>query len=170
MYASLARAVLDPTAAGRVASQVAQLRRRHPRASREALASRLIHRTALQCAAGGALLSGPAAFFGGLPWGLDLSYQVVAMNRMVLSLALLYGRDSSVADKAAGAAAGVAAGLASEALRQGIVRILRRSLTRRPSARAAIGAVAGAALGYGMARLVGVLARETFAGRSLARR
>jgi len=110
-------------------------------------------------------LSGPAAFFGGLPWGLDLSYQVLALNRLVLSLAILYGKAPSLGETAAGAAAGLATGLGSEALRQGVVKILRRSLSEKPGARAAAGALAGAALGYGAARLLGALARDVFAGR-----
>jgi hypothetical protein len=170
VYASLARAVLDPADAGLAASRIERLRRRHPRDSREALADRLIRRAGLQCAAAGALLSGSASFFGGLPWGLDLSYQVVTLNRLVLSLALLYRAEPSPGETIAGSVSAAAAGLASEALRQGVVRVLKRTLSDRPSARAAAGALAGAALGYGAARLLGELARETFSGRPFGRR
>jgi hypothetical protein len=165
VYAALARAVLDPAHAGEASARVERLRRRYPRASRDALARRLIHRTALQCGVGGAILAGPAAFFGGLPFGIDLSYQVVALNRLVLSLAALYGSAPSLRDTGAGAAAGAAAALASEALRQALVSALRRSLPRRPAARAAVGAALGGVLGYAAARLVGEAARGVFAGR-----
>ena len=87
MYAALARAVLDEAgAAARSAPEVERLRTRHPRASRDELAERLIRRAALQCAAAGALLTGPAAFFGAMPFGADLAWQVVALNRLVLGL------------------------------------------------------------------------------------
>jgi hypothetical protein len=162
MYAALARAVLDEADAGRAASEVARLRRRHPRASRDELATRLIRRAALQCASAGALLTGPAAFFGSMPFGADLAWQVVALNRLVLSLAAVYGRPPSGRERAAGIAAAAGAGVGSEVLRQGLVRLLRQAAPRRSAARTAIGALAGAALGYAAAVAIGRFARDAF--------
>ncbi len=110
MYAALARAVLDETGA-RPRRRTSSGSRRHPRASRDELAERLIRRTALQCAGAGALLTGPAAFFGAMPFGADLAWQVVALNRLVLGLAALYGRAPSARDRAAGVAAAAGAGI-----------------------------------------------------------
>jgi hypothetical protein len=172
MYAALARAVLDETASDQAAARVAKLRERHPRASREQLARRLIHRTALQCGAAGFLWTGPAAFFGAMPFGPDLGYQVVALNRLVLALSAIYRSGSFGRDKAAGVAAGLGAGVAADLLRQGIVRLLKRSLPRRPGARALAGGLAGGVLGYGTAVAVGNLARDVLAGKraSVSRR
>lgn len=173
MYAALARAIVDGTDRKRAAAEISKLRQSHPRASRDELARRLIRRTALRCAAAGALWTGPAAFFGAMPFGADLAYQVLAVNRLVLALAALYDGDPSAANRAAGVGAGLAAGVSAEVLRQGIVRLLRRMLERRPGARAAAGALAGGLVGYGTAIATGNLAREVFAGRrafGLARR
>ena len=169
MYAALARAVLDESGAGRAVQDVERLRERHPRASKGELAQRLIRRAALQCASAGALLTGPAAFFGSMPFGADLAWQVVALNRLVLSLSALYGGRPSGRDRMAGVAVAAGAGLASEALRQGLVRLLRRIAPRSSAGRTVIGALAGGALGYFAAVAIGGWAREQFrSGRILA--
>ncbi len=165
MYASLVRAVLDDSQRQRAGREVQQLRDRHPRASRDELAERLIRRAALQCAAAGGLLAGPAAFFGAVPFGADLTFQAVTIHRLVLGLASLYGAEVSAGSRAAGVAGGFSAGIASELVRQGLVRVLRRTLPRRPGLRTAAGALAGGALGYAAAIAVGRLAGDAFRGR-----
>ncbi len=167
MYAALARAVLGEADRGRAALDVERLRRRYPRASRDEIGRRLVRRAALQCASAGALLTGPAAFFGAMPINAGLAYQVVALNRLVLALATLYGKPPSEKDRAAGIAASAAAGLSSEVLRQGLVRLLRKLIRRRLGARSVVGALAGGALGYGTALAVGSFARDSFRGRGL---
>jgi len=162
VYATLARAVLDETGRERAAADLRRLRSRHPRASRDALAERLVRATALRCGAASALMTGPATFFGAMPFGADLAYQTVALNRLVLALAILYGEAPSTRVRARGTAASLTAGLASEALRQGLVRLLRRLLPRRAAARGCIGGLAGAALGYAAAVAIGRLARDAF--------
>jgi len=161
MYAALARAVLDETGARRAVSEVERLRTRHPRASKDELAERLIRRAALQCAAAGALLTGPAAFFGAMPFGADLAWQVVALNRLVLGLSAVYARSPSAAERAAGVAAAAGVGVGSEILRQGLVRMLRRVAPRRSAARTGLGAVAGGILGYSAAIAIGRFAKQT---------
>ena len=169
MYAALARAVLDESGAGRAAEDVARLRRRHPRESRDEIARRLIRRTALQCAGAGALLTGPASFFGAMPFGADMAWQVVALNRLVLSMAALYGQKPEGRDRMVGIAAAAGAGLASQAVRQGLVHLLQRVVPHRAGARTALGALAGGAVGYFAAVAVGRWAREEFrTGRLLA--
>ena len=166
MYASLARAVLAEADRGRAAADVERLRQRYPRASKDEIARRLVRRAAFQCASAGALLTGPAAFFGSMPVGPGLAYQIVALNRLVLALAVLYGRPAEGKDRVAGVAAGAAAGLGSEALRQGLVQLLRRLLPRRLGVRTVAGALGGGALGFGAALAVGRFARDAFRGRS----
>jgi len=165
MYADLARAVWVEADRGRAAADVARLRERHPRASRDELARRLIRRTALQCGAAGFAWTAPAAYFGGMPLGPELAYQVVAMNRLVLSLAALYRSSGAVKDRAVGAGVGISAGVAADLLRRALVTLLRRSLPRRPGTRGIVGGLAGGALAYGTALGVGNLARDVFAGR-----
>lgn len=170
MYAALARAVLDDSNRHRAGRDVWKLRRRYPRASRDELANRIIRRAALQCAAAGGLLAGPASFFGAMPFGADLAYQAVTLNRLVLALAAIYEPRVGGRGRAAGLAAGFSAGLGSELLRQGLVRVLRRALPRRPGVRTAIGALAGGTLGYAAAVAVGRFAQEFFAARRPFRR
>ena len=164
MYAALARAVLDESPRQRAGMEVERLRERYPRASRDELAERVIRRAAMQCAAAGSLLAGPAAFFGAMPFGADLAYQAVWLNRMVLALAAIY-REEDARSRAGGIAGGLAAGLGSELLRQGLVRALRGALPRRPGIRTAAGALLGGALGFSVAMAVGRLAQDVFGGR-----
>ena len=165
MYAALARAVLDGAHRDRAAADVEKLRRVHPRASRDELSRRLIRRAALRCALAGAVWTGPGAFFGALPFGADLAYQILALNRLVLALSALYSGEPSIRDRTAGVGSGLAAGVGAEVLRQGIVRLLREALGRRPGARAVAGALAGGAVGYATAMAIGNLSRDVFSGR-----
>lgn len=167
MYAALARAVLAEADPGRADAEVERLRKRYPRASKDEIGRRLVRRAAVQCATAGALLTGPAAFFGSMPAGPGLAYQIVVLNRLVLALAALYGRPGEGTDRVAGVAAGAAAGLGSEVLRQGLVQLLRRLLPRRFAVRSAAGALGGAALGFGAALAVGRFARDAFRRRGL---
>jgi len=161
MYAALARAILDGGEPARAATRVERLRRRHPRASRDEIADRLIRRTALECAGAGALLTGPAAFFGAIPFGADLVYQAAALNRLILALSELYGSPAGgPKERAAAGAAGAGAALSAELLRQGLVRLLREVLPKRSAARGVAGTLVGAALGYGAALAVGRFAGE----------
>jgi hypothetical protein len=170
VYTALARAILDDTNRLRAGRDVARLRDRHPRASRDELASRVIRRAALQCAAAGGLLAGPGAFFGAIPFGADLAYQAVTLNRLVLSLAAIYGEDAGGRSRATGIAAGFSTGLGSELARQALVRVLARALPRRPGVRTLVGALAGGALGYAAAIAVGRFAQDLFGRRRLLAR
>ncbi|HEY2796784.1 MAG TPA: hypothetical protein VGK26_02740 [Thermoanaerobaculia bacterium] len=172
MYAALARAVLDETRGAAVAERIERLKRRHPRASRDELAARLIRSAALQCGAAGLVWSGPAAFFGSMPLGPDLGFQVAALNRLILALSAVYRSDASGRDRIAGVATGVGVGLAADSLRRGLVALLTRALPKRPGARAVAGGLAGGALAYATAIAVGKLARDYFAtgGTLLGRR
>jgi len=161
MYAALAKAILDGAEPGRASGRIERLRRRYPRASRSEIADRLVRRTALECAGAGALLTGPAAFFGAAPFGADLVYQAAALNRLILALSELYGADAKTpGGRAAAGAAGAAAAVTAELLRQGLVRLLRRTARQRGAARGIAGALAGAALGYAAALAVGRIAGE----------
>jgi hypothetical protein len=170
MYTALAKAILDDTTRLRAGKDVERLKERYPRASRDELAARAIRRAAFQCAAAGGLLAGPGAFFGAMPFGADLAYQAVTLNRLVLSLAAIYGGGSGGRSRATGIAAGFSAGLGSELVRQALVRVLRGALPRRPGVRTLAGALAGGALGYAAAIAVGRFAQDLFHGRRLIER
>lgn len=170
MYAALARAALAETERDKVVTRIQQLRRRHPRASKEELANRLIHSTARQCAAAGLAWSSPAAFFGSMPTGPDLAFQILALNRLVLGLAALYRSEASGRDRVMGVASGLGAGLAADQLRRLIVAGLSRAFPRRPGARAVAGGLLCGALFYGMATAVGQVALELLADRGGFRR
>ena len=167
MYAALARAVLDDTGRNRAAFRVERLRRLHPRESTERLAARVIRRAAMECGSGGALMTGTAAFFGAKPFGAGLTWQLLALNRLVLALGVLYRDDASGQGRMKGMAAGVAAGLSAEILRQALVPLLGRVLPRRSGARSVAGALAGAALGYGAALAVGRVTQDALRGHRL---
>jgi hypothetical protein len=167
VYTALARAILDDANRLRAGRDVERLRERHPRASRDELAARVMRRAALQCAAAGGLLAGPAAFFGALPFGAGLAYQAVALNRLVLSLAALYGDEAGGRSRATGVVAGFSAGLGSELVTQALVRVLRGAMPRRPGLRTVAGGLAGGAMGYAAAVAVGGFARDLFAERRL---
>jgi hypothetical protein len=170
MYTALAKAILDDSSRLRAGKDVERLKERYPRASRDELAARAIRKAAFQCAAAGGLLAGPASFFGAMPFGADLAYQAVTLNRLVLSLAALYGGDAGGRSRATGIAAGFSAGLGSELVRQALVRVLRGALPRRPGVRTVVGALAGGALGYAAAIAVGRFAQDLFRGRRMLAR
>ncbi|MEP6993548.1 MAG: hypothetical protein ABI968_03425 [Acidobacteriota bacterium] len=169
MYAALARAVLNERDRDLAAAQVANLRQRHPRASRDELARRLIRSAALQCGAASLLWTGPAAFFGAMPAGPDLAYQVVALNRLILALAAVYRSPAAARNRAAGVAAGLGMGVAADLMRRGFVHVLRQAFPRRPGARSVAGGLVGGAVSYGAAMAVGNFARQAFAGEGTFR-
>ena len=112
-------------------------------------------------------MTGTAAFFGAKPFGAGLTWQLLALNRLVLALGVLYRDDASGQGRMKGMAAGVAAGLSAEILRQALVPLLGRVLPRRSGARSVAGALAGAALGYGAALAVGRVTQDALRGHRL---
>jgi len=154
VYEALAGAALSPEDPERVVESVARLRRRHPKLSREDLAGRLTARTALACAAVGAV-AGP------------VSFQALALDRLFLSIARVSGRPASPLERAAGAVASLLVAGAAEGLRRQALRATRR-LPERPNALvpALAGALVGGVVGGAAAGLVGLAARQyVFGGR-----
>ena len=148
MYEALAGAALSAEDPERVVESVARLRKRHPRLSRENLAGKLTARAALTCAAVGAV-AGP------------VSFQALALDRLVLSIARVSGRPASPLERAAGAVASLLVAGAAEGLRRQALRATRR-LPERPHVvlPALAGALAGALVGGAAAALVGQAARH----------
>jgi hypothetical protein len=167
MDASLAQNLLTGPDEAAVARRVERLRRRHPGLSRDELAERLIRRTAVQCAAIGALTGAPAAWLGAAPLAADLPFHVLALARLALGIAMIYRRRPDLGERGLSAAGSLALGAGAGALRAGAVKLVRRALGRRRSSAAApvLGALAGGALAYGAVMSFGRAARDHYRGR-----
>ena len=168
MYSSLAQAILTGADEAAASRQVERLRARHPAFSRDQLARALIRRTALRCAAVGALTGAPAAWLGATALAADLPFQAVEMARLAMGLAMIYRRRPDLSERAlaAGAGAGLAAG--TGALRAASVKLVYAAFRRRGPAGTApiLGGLAGAGLAYLAASVLGKAARDRFRGRS----
>ena len=154
MYEALAGAALSAEDPETVVETVARLRRLHPKLSREDLARRLTARTALTCAAVGAV-AGPVPF------------QALALDRLFLSIARVSGRPASPLERVAGAVASLLVAGGAEGVRRQALRATRRLPERRSALVPALaGALAGAAIGGAAAALLGLAARRyVFEGR-----
>src|SRR6266545_1900297 len=119
MYESLAASALSPEDPERVVETVSRLRRNHPKLSREELARKLTARTALACAAVGAV-------------GANTAFQALALDRLLLSIARVSGRPASSLERAGAAAASLLAAGIVEGARRQTLRATRR-LPERPS-------------------------------------
>ncbi len=172
MYAALARFVLTGADHDKIAEQVRKLRERHPGASRQELAERLIRQTALRGALIGAVTSAPPGLFSVIPLAADVSYQVLALNRLVLAIAQIYGRPTSPIERAGAVAASVALEGGAEFVRRSIVKGVARSLRRRRVVRLIpiFGALLGGVASYVTANAVGREAHRLLRPRGVASR
>jgi hypothetical protein len=163
MYEALAKAALAAEDPERVIETVRRMRERHPELSREEVARKLASRAALSCAVVGAFASAPAALVRGLPAALDLSYQALSFDRLVLSAARISGRPASALERLAAAGASVLVAGAVQAVRRQAIEGARRLPARRaPLLPILAAALAGGAASYAGARLVGFLAGRRF--------
>jgi uncharacterized membrane protein YcjF (UPF0283 family) len=172
MYVALARTVLTDVDRDKIAEEVRKFRSRYPHYSNDELVDRLIHHTAIRCAAIGAVSSAPPGFLAVLPLAGDLAYQVLALNRLVLTIARIYGRTTSREQRALAVAVSLALGGGSEFVRRNVVRGISRSLARQRSERLVphVGGAVGSLLTYGSIRAVGKIAREYYRPRGAASR
>ena len=167
MYGSLAHAVLTSADEAAAVRRVERLRERHPGLSRDELTERLIRQTAWRCAAVGALTGAPAAWLGAAPVAADLPFQVLALARLALGIAAIFGRRPDLSERGLGAAAGLTLSAGAGALRAGAVKLARQALGRRQSSGAApvLGALIGGGLAYGAVVVFGRAARDHYRGR-----
>jgi hypothetical protein len=172
MYVALARTVLTDVDRDKIAREVRTFRQRYPAYSREELVNRLIEHTAVRCGAIGAVASAPPGFLAVLPLAADFSYQVLALNRLVLTIARIYGRTTTREQRAATVAVALALGGGAEFVRRNVVKGVSTSLKRRKSERLMphIGGAIGALLTYGAVRAVGKAARAYYRPRGAAAR
>jgi hypothetical protein len=167
MYFALARSIVTDRQRDEVIRQVERFRLRHPEESEDQLVERMIRQTALRCAAVGAIASTPSEFLAFVPLAADFSYQVLALNRLLLSIACVYERRASGGERGASAAASLALGGGAELLRRSAVKLVQRALRRRIAAALVpvAGAAVGGALAYAAARSAGKLAQEFYRER-----
>lgn len=172
MYLALARTVITDADRDKIAREVRKFRTRYPSHSRDELADRLIEHTAIRCGVAGAVASAPPGFLAVLPLAADFSYQVLALNRLVLTIARIYGRTTTREQRALTVAASLAVGGGAEFIRRNVVKGVANALRSRNEARLVphIGGAIGLGLTYGAVRAVGRLARDYYRPKGTARR
>jgi uncharacterized protein (DUF697 family) len=172
MYVALARTVLTDVDRDKIAQEVRKFREKYPGYSREELVNRLIEHTAIRCGVVGAVASAPPGFLAVLPLAADFSYQVLALNRLVLTIARIYGKTTTREQRAATVALALALGGGAEFVRRNIVKGVSNSLKKQREARFVphIGGAVGLTLTYAAVRAVGKLARNYYRPRGAASR
>jgi hypothetical protein len=161
VYVALARTIITDVDRDKIAAEVRKFRSQYPEYSRDELVDRLIEHTAIRCGVIGAVASAPPGFLAVLPLAADFSYQVLALNRLVLTIARIYGRPTTREQRALIVAISMALGGGAEFVRRNIVKGVSESLKRQHAARLVphIGGAVGLGLTYGAVRAVGKLAR-----------
>jgi hypothetical protein len=172
MYVALARTVLTDVDRDKIADEVRKFRTKYPDYSRDYLVDRLIEHTAVRCGVIGAVASAPPGFLAILPLAADFSYQVLALNRLVLTIARIYGRPTTREQRALAVATSVALGGGAEFLRRNVVKGISTSLERQKKERLAphFGGAVGAILTYGAVLAIGKLARAYYRPRGILSR
>jgi len=172
MYVALARTVWTDVDRDKVSEEVRKFRLRYPDYSDDELADRLIRQTALRCAAVGAVASAPPGFLAIVPLAADLSYQVLALNRMVLTIARIYDRPTTREQRGLAVGASLALGGGVEFLRRNVIKGVARSLKRQGTAHLVpvFGALLGGVFSYASVRTIGRQARDYYRQRRKASR
>jgi hypothetical protein len=172
MYVALARTVLTNVDHEKIVEEVRRFRQRYPGSSNADLAERLIRQTAFRSAVIGAVASAPPGLLAVVPLAADLSYQVLALNRLVLTIAYIYGRKTSHTERAGAVAASLGLGGAAEFLRRNIVKGVTRSLRRRQATHLVpvFGALLGGILSYATVRAIGRQTQQFYRPRTAVSR
>jgi hypothetical protein len=172
MYVALARTVWTDVDRDKIAKEVARIRARYPGASNEELVSKLIRQTALRCAAIGAVASAPPGFLSIVPLAADFSYQILALNHLVLTVARIYGRPTSREQRGATVATSLALGGGTEFVRRNLVKGVARSLKRQRASNLVpvFGGLMGAILSYASVRIVGRQAQAYYRPKRVSSR
>jgi uncharacterized protein (DUF697 family) len=172
MYVGLARSIWTDVDHSKVDKEVRRFRTKHHGLSNDELVEKLIRTTALRCGAVGAVASAPPGFLAVLPLAADFSYQVLALNRLVLTIARIYGRPTTREQRAATVGASLALGGGAEFLRRSIVKTVTRGMRKQAISRLmpAAGAVIGGALSYTSVIAIGRQAQDYYRRRTLVPR
>jgi len=172
VYLALTRTVLTNTDRDKIVQEVRKIRLKYPSASDADLADTVIRQTALRCAAIGAVASAPPGLLAIVPLAADFSYQVLALNRLVLTIARIYSKPTTREQRAASVAASLALGGGTEFLRRQVVRTVTNSLRRQRAASLvpAFGAVLGGVMSYAAVYAIGRQAQSYYREKRRARR
>lgn len=172
MYVALARTVLTDVDRDKIADEVRKFRTTNPQYSREELVDRLIEHTAIRCGVIGAVASAPPGFLAILPLAADFSYQVLALNRLVLTIARIYGKTTTREQRALAVGVAMALGGGAEFVRRNVIKGVSESLKRRDESKLVphVGGAIGLLLTYGAVRAIGKLARNYYRPKSVSAR
>lgn len=164
MYVVLTRTVLTDIDSDKIVQEVRKIRLKYPDASDDELARTVIRQTALRCAAIGAIASAPPGFLAVVPLAADLSYQVLALNRLVLTIARIYSKPTSREQRAASVAASLALGGGTEFVRRQLVKSVTSSLRRKSAASLVpfFGAILGGVMSYTAVHTIGRQAQSYY--------
>ena len=139
------RALFEEIDTAKIRKEVAHLRESAPTFDPRALARTLARRTAIRCAAAGAVTGLPAgvAAIGAL--GADLAYLVYQQFRLVLGIATIYGHEPSSRERFTEAVSCLAYASGVGIGKEGIARLVRDRMARVVPL---VGVVSGGALNY----------------------
>jgi len=169
MYLALARTVWTDVDKDGISEDIRRFRLRHVGLSDDDLMEKLIRQTAVRCGVVGAVASAPPGILAIVPLAADLSYQVLALNRLILTIAGIYGKPTTRPQRGGAVAASFAAGGGAEFLRRSMVKAAQRVLRRGAASRLVpvVGAVVAGAMSYGSVVAIGRQARDHYRARSL---
>ena len=172
MYLGLARSIWTDVDRTAVDKEVRRFKTKHHGMSNDELVEKLIRTTALRCGAVGAVASAPPGFLAVLPLAADFSYQVLALNRLVLTIARIYGKPTTREQRGATVAASLALGGGAEFIRRSIVKAVTRGMRKQALSRLmpVAGALIGGSLTYAAVMSVGRQAQEYYRRRSIISR
>ncbi|MDQ5858562.1 MAG: hypothetical protein M3542_09860 [Acidobacteriota bacterium] len=172
MYVALTRTVLTDIDRDKVVQEVRKIRLKYPGASDDELAKTVIRQTAIRCAMIGAVASAPPGLLAVVPLAADFSYQVLALNRLVLTIARIYSKPTTREQRAASVAASLALGGGTEFLRRQVVKTVTNFLRRQRAATLvpAFGAVLGGVMSYAAVHTIGRQAQVYYREKRRKRR
>jgi hypothetical protein len=139
------RALFEEIDTSKIRREVARLKENATSFDPTALARELARRTAIRCAAAGAVTGLPAGLAAIGALGADLAYLVYQQFRLILGIAIIYGHEPSARERFTEAVSCLAYASGVGIGKEGIARLVRDRMAR---AVPLVGAVSGGALNY----------------------
>jgi hypothetical protein len=139
------RALFEEIDTAKIRAEVTRLNEKTPGYEPAALARQLSRRTAIRCAAAGALTGLPAGIAAIPALGADLAYLVYQQFRLILGIAIIYGHEPTARERFTEAVSCLAYASGVGIGKEGIARLVRDRMAR---AVPLVGAVSGGALNY----------------------
>lgn len=139
------RAVFEEVDTQKIRKDVAEMRETAPTFEPAKLARTLTRRTAIRCAAAGALTGLPLGVATIAALGADLAYLVFQQFRLIVGIATIYGHEPSARERFAEALSCLAYASGVGIGKKGLSAVLSSRMTR---AVPFLGAISGGALNY----------------------